>query len=104
MSIDIFFERSVKVQIQNIDVKVLHSHIKVHLVYFGSGLRITDEGVLNQIESENRHDKKGKTKKGELLHLIQQLHGGLGGEGAGGSSSMQSLSPEWWVLFPLLIG
>ena len=88
MSIDIFFERSVKVQIQIIDVKVLHSHIKVHLVYLGSGLRITDEGVLNQIESENRHDKKGKTKKGELLHLIQQLHGGLGGEGQSGWTTL----------------
>ena len=47
MSIDIFFERSVKVEIQNIDVKVLLSNLKVHLVYLGSGLRITDEGVLN---------------------------------------------------------
>ena len=47
MSIDIFFERSVKVELQNIDVKVLLSNLKVHLVYLGSGLRITDEGVLN---------------------------------------------------------
>ena len=47
MSIDIFFERSVKVQKKNIDVKLLLSNLKVHLVYLGSGLRITDEGVLD---------------------------------------------------------
>ena len=47
MSIDIFFERSVKVQKKNIDVKLLLSNLKVHLVYLGTGLRITDEGVLN---------------------------------------------------------